>query len=84
MPDTTTDTETTTIVTIRHNGGSRQEIDLDQVLQRFLQDTLEQAEVGYWERRAYELEHWVRTPWGDQAAEACRARARIEAGEFDG
>lgn len=64
--------------------GRRVEIDLDRVAARFLQDLLEQATVDYWERRARQLDT-IATPWGSEAAQACRHHAQaIRLGWVDG
>lgn len=79
-----TDTPATTIVNLRvRNTGQTIEIDLMHVFERWLEDTMQQATASYWRRRADQLEQQVYTPWAYEAAAACRARARIEEGEFD-
>jgi len=57
--------------------------DLEQLLQRWLEDVMTEAEPLYWLRRADELSR-IGTEWGDEAAQACRSKAAFLQAERTG
>lgn len=71
------------IITVRVEG-RRVEIDLEQAQRRMLQHILEQAMVGYWERRSHGFAD-VGTPQCDEIAQACANHAEaLRRGWVDG